>query len=207
MQDVATGLGAVVLCGGRSARMGVDKANLEFRGRTLLQTVLSRLAPVIDPCNTVVVAAAEQVLPTLPQGVLVVRDERPNAGPLAALATGLAALPSQVNFAVVVACDTPFLSAPLLKALVERAEDFEAVVPIVEGRWQPLMAAYQRELQGVIGELLAAGNTSLHALLERAKTKTVHESLLREFDPQLLSFRGCNTSAEYRLLVTRADNS
>jgi molybdenum cofactor guanylyltransferase len=182
--------------------MGADKANLEFHGQTLLQAVLSRLTPVIDPCDTVIVAAANQVLPTLPNGVTVVRDKTPHAGPLAALATGISALPAHAKFATVVGCDMPFVSSPLLKALVDQAEDFDAVVPAVDGRLQPLMAVYRRDLHELIAELLAAGKTSLHALLERARTKTVREDSLREFDPELLSFRGCNTPEDYEALCT-----
>jgi molybdopterin-guanine dinucleotide biosynthesis protein A len=182
--------------------MGADKANLEFQGRTLLQAVLSQLAPVINPHHTVIVAAADQVLPPLPDGVLVVRDEAPHAGPLAALAVGLDALPPQIKFAAVMGCDTPLISAKLLKALADHAEDFEAVVPLVEGRLQPLLAVYRRDLGGVIAELLAAGKTSLHSLHERVRTKAVDEEALREFDRELLSFRGCNTPEEYAALCT-----
>jgi molybdopterin-guanine dinucleotide biosynthesis protein A len=119
---------------------------------------------------------------------------------LAALGIGLKALPENVKFAAEVGCDLPLISATLLRALADHAEDFDAVVPVVEGRLQPLMAVYQRDLHGVIGELLAEGVTSLHALLERVRTHVVEESALREFDPELLSFRGCNTPAEYEVL-------
>lgn len=198
---MATGLGAVVLCGGRSARMGADKANLKFRGQTLLQSVLTQLAPVIDPHHTVIVAAADQVLPTLPDGVIVGRDEAPFAGPLAALGIGLSALPSQVKLAAAVGCDTPLISAALLRALAEQAENCEAVVPEVAGRLQPLIAVYRRELHEVIAELLATGESSLHALFKRARTRIVCEDWLRQFDPELLSFRGCNTPEEYAALL------
>ncbi len=195
-------LGALVLCGGRSKRMGVDKANLDFHGEALLRVTLSRLAAVVDPDDIVVVAAVDQELPSLPSGVRVVRDETPYAGPLAALAIGLRALPRHVKLAAAVGCDTPLLSAPLLKTLAHRLENFDVVLPLIDGQVQPLVAVYRRDLEGMIGELLAAGKSSLQALIIRSRSRVVLKDTLREFDPELLSFRGCNTPEEYAALCT-----
>ncbi len=71
--------GGIVLCGGKSTRMGVAKATLPFGPETMLQRVVRLLGTVVSPI--VVVAAREQELPALPAEVIVTRDEREAPGP------------------------------------------------------------------------------------------------------------------------------
>src|SRR5580692_4870637 len=99
--------GGIVLCGGKSTRMGVPKATLPFGPETMLQRVVRLLATVVSPI--VAVAAREQVLPALPDGVIVTRDEREAKGPLEGLRAGLSALPKSVDIAYVTSCDVPLL--------------------------------------------------------------------------------------------------
>ena len=89
--------GGIVLCGGRSSRMGTSKALLPFGPETMLQRVVRLLGTVVAPI--VAVAATDQVLPALPAGVIVTRDEREGRGPLEALRAGLKALPPDVEAA------------------------------------------------------------------------------------------------------------
>ena len=83
--------GGIVLCGGKSTRMGVSKATLPFGPETMLQRVVRLLGTVVSP--VVVVAAREQSLPELPDDITVARDEREQRGPLEGLRAGLTALP------------------------------------------------------------------------------------------------------------------
>src|SRR5205085_12330412 len=97
----------IVLCGGRSSRMGRPKAWLPFGTELLLQRVVRVLRDVVEP--VVVVAAPDQEVPPLPVGVFRARDDREYLGPLNGLATGLAALHGQVAAAYLSSCDVPFL--------------------------------------------------------------------------------------------------
>jgi molybdopterin-guanine dinucleotide biosynthesis protein A len=83
--------GGIVLCGGKSTRMGVAKATLPFGPETMLQRVVRLLGTTVSPIAAV--AARDQVLPALPHDVIVARDEREAKGPLEGLRAGLAALP------------------------------------------------------------------------------------------------------------------
>src|SRR4051812_32950647 len=100
-------VGGIVLCGGRSTRMGVPKATLPFGPETMLQRVVGLLGGVVSPI--VVVAARDQSLPQLPEGVLMTQDEREQRGPLEGLRAGLKALPESVDAAYVTSCDVPLL--------------------------------------------------------------------------------------------------
>src|ERR1700724_95875 len=98
-----TSVGGIVLCGGQSKRMGRPKAWLPFAGEIMLPRVVRMLGAVV--CPIVVVAAQEQDLPPLPDGVRIVRDEEKGRGPLAGLAAGLAALAGEVEAAYASSCD------------------------------------------------------------------------------------------------------
>ena len=97
--------GGIVLCGGKSTRMGRSKALLPFGPETMLQRVVRLLGSVVQPI--VAVAAVDQALPTLPASVIVTRDERGGRGPLEGLRAGLKALPPEVEGAYVTSCDVP----------------------------------------------------------------------------------------------------
>src|SRR6187455_1701553 len=83
---------AIILCGGKSSRMGRDKASLPFGPELMLQRVTRLVMEVVEPAHIVVVAAPDQVLPDSPAGVQVARDELAYLGPLQGIATGLRAI-------------------------------------------------------------------------------------------------------------------
>jgi molybdenum cofactor guanylyltransferase len=181
--------GALVLVGGRSTRMGRDKATLPFRGHTLLEHVLERLAPCVG--ERLVVARAGQALPPLPDGVGRVDDRVQDAGPLAGLAAGLAAADSEVLY--VTACDAPGLVPAFVALLFERLGSADVAVAEARGRLHPLAAVYRRSVLPEVEALLASGLRRMHELLERRPTVRVGEADLRKVDPALASLQNLNT--------------
>ena len=114
-------VGGVVLCGGRSSRMGRPKAWLPFGDELMLPRVVRILRGVVDP--VVVVAAPGQDVPPLPPEVEIVRDEVEHRGPLGGLAAGLAALDGRADAAYLSACDVPFLRPEFIRRVVEVLEE------------------------------------------------------------------------------------
>lgn len=155
----------VVLAGGRSSRMGVEKAGIEWEGSTLLARAVGTLASVCG--EVVVVGSPGQELPALTGRVRVVEDGHPGRGPLEGLVAGLRAVgPGAVAF--VCAADMPFLDAGFaVRVLAALPPGADAAVPRVGGRPQPLAAAYRTGAVEAIEELLASGGRSLGALLDR----------------------------------------
>ena len=96
--------GGIVLCGGRSTRMGLDKATLPFGPERMLQRVVRLLGEAVDVI--VVVAAPGQELPPLPGSVRLARDQRESRGPLEGLFAGLGALPPGIEAAYATSCAT-----------------------------------------------------------------------------------------------------
>lgn len=183
-------IGAVVLCGGRSSRMGRDKASLRFGSETLLERML-RLVAEVTP-RIVVAAAPGQVVPA---GPVVCQDVSAESGPVPALLDAAGHL--DTDLVCVVACDMPLLQPSLLSALVDWSAGWDAAVPVV-GRRVPTCAVYARgALLAARAQLGDARNKSLLAVLELMRVRDVGEELLRSVDPTLASFTPCNTPEEY----------
>ena len=187
---------ALILAGGESRRMGQDKASLVLDGQTLLQSVAATLQPLFAE---VVISVRQPRSDTdLPQ----VSDDVAHAGPLAGMAAGLERSTSPWIFAV--ACDMPFITAPLIEYLARQRADWQAVVPVVHGYPQPLAAFYAKSsLDRVHALLRGSGKHSLRALLEGLQVRYVNEAEMLEADPQLHSFFDLDTPQDVARAIIR----
>lgn len=204
----------VVLAGGRSTRMGRDKAALQWHGTSLLRRVTGLVGRAVGG-EVVVVRAPGQALPPLPPTVEVVDDPAEGLGPLQGLAVGLAAAAAHGRrAAVVTATDVPLLH-PALLCLLLRALGAEgegspaAVVPHVGGRRQPLAAAYRSAVATQAEALLAIGERRLTALLDSVAVRVLDEAdLLADpavaaVDPLLEGFANVNRPEDLAALLAR----
>jgi molybdopterin-guanine dinucleotide biosynthesis protein A len=163
--------GGVVLAGGRSSRMGAAKAGLEWHGSTLVRRVAGILGRTVDG-PVIVVRAAGQPLPSLPAGVEVVDDGRPDRGPLEGLAAGLAGLAGRAEAAFVTATDAPLLHPAFVAAVLGGlGPGDEICVPVVGGVAHPLAAAYRTGVAAAVADLLAADRLRVGLLLERCRVR------------------------------------
>ena len=187
--------GGIVLCGGRSTRMGHSKALLAFGAETMLQRVVRLLGTVVSP--TVVVAAPQQSLPQLPASVTVTRDEREDRGPLEGLRAGLKALPDTVEVAYVTSCDVPLLVPGFVQEMIELLGDQDVAVVEIDGFPHPLSAVYRRSVLPHVESLLAADRLRPVFLFEVVRTHRVQPADLSAVDPQLLTLRNLNNREDY----------
>jgi molybdopterin-guanine dinucleotide biosynthesis protein A len=185
----------IVLCGGRSTRMGSSKALLPFGTETMLQRVIRLLTTVASPL--VVVAAPEQPLPELPTSVTVTRDEREGRGPLEGLRAGLKALPGDAEIAYVTSCDVPLLVPAFVDRMVELLGDHDIAVVEIDGFPHPLSAVYRRRTLPHVEALLAADRLRPVFLFDAVRTRRVQPEELASVDPQLLTLRNLNTRQDY----------
>lgn len=202
---MSTRAAAIVLAGGGSTRMGTDKATLEWHGSTLLRRALGiALRAVGGP--VIVVRAAGQPLPLLPDGVELAQDARPDRGPLEGLAAGLDTLGDRAEVAYLTAVDTPFLHPAVVRRVLDLlGPDDDVALPHAHGFAQPLAAAYRAATVGPpLAELLRAdGPLGTRELLRRCRVGRIAEAdLLADpdvaaHDPELLSLRNLNEPGEY----------
>jgi molybdopterin-guanine dinucleotide biosynthesis protein A len=185
---------AIILAGGRSTRLGRDKASEPLLGRPLLQWVLDRVQPLI--AEIVIVTAEGRQLPPVKAvaDLAVVKDTFPDSGPLGGIYTGLEA--ARANWALAVACDMPLLQTPLLAELLRLALENEAVVPLQDGLPQPLCAAYSKACLPAVRHQLVAGEFKLTSLLDKVATHYVASDVWSKLDPEGLSFLNINTDAD-----------
>jgi len=144
---------AFVLAGGRSSRMGSDKALLPFRGRTLVEHVMAQVDSVIS--NVTLVGGNRRYVNL---GYPVIKDSFLGCGPLAGVHAALDSTVCEWN--LILACDMPEITPEFLNQLMERAESgcADAVIPVPPGGVpEPLCAAYQRRCVGVIANALRNG--------------------------------------------------
>jgi molybdopterin-guanine dinucleotide biosynthesis protein A len=190
-------LGALVLCGGESRRMGRPKALLPFGSELLLERVVRLAGKAARP--VIVVAAPGQELPPLAAEVLVVRDSIFGRGPLQGLAAGLAAFPDCVELAYASATDVPFLEPAWITRLATFIEDNDLVISKIGGYFHPLAALYRkRAVLPAIEELLRTDRPGPVFLVERVKTRVVDESEMRAVDSDLQTLRNLNHPEDYR---------
>jgi molybdopterin-guanine dinucleotide biosynthesis protein A len=188
--------GAIILCGGKSSRMGRDKATLPFGPELMLQRVVRLLGETAAGDDLVVVAAPNQLLPAVPRDVLVVRDTREFRGPLEGLASGLRALVDRVDAVYATACDVPLLVPAFVDHMFQVLEDFDIAVPF-DGHHHPLAAVYRTTVLPQIQELLDADRLRPRFLFDEVRTREIPVDDLRAVDPQLSTLENLNYEENY----------
>lgn len=190
-REPGEGVSGVVLAGGQSRRLGRDKAVEIVGGQPIIRRVLERVAGLTS--ENIVVAADQSRGDALPllDNTRVVPDVYPGMGSLGGIFSGLAA--ARNEWAVVAACDMPFLNPDLLGYLLSLREGADVVAPVVEGRPEPTHALYSRECLPFIEERLSAGELKITGFYGGVKVRYVEEEEIRHFDPELLSFFNVNS--------------
>lgn len=176
---------------------GLDKALIDFAGRPLVARVFDALRPLTD--DLLVVSNNRGALESL--GVRVVADWDPPCGPLGGIAAGLRA--ARYDLALVAACDMPFLDGTFLLTLAGRAEaeGADAVVPLLDGQYEPLHAVYRKSCLPAVERCLAAGDYRAFAFYDAVRLVTVPESDWRLLDPDGLSLANVNTPDDLERLL------
>jgi len=168
MPAAAPCLSAFILAGGKSTRMGTDKAFVVLRGSKLVEravalgrAVTSTVSIVGDPAKFACFAP-------------VIEDIFPGCGPLGGIHAALGA--SQTDLNLILAVDVPFVSAALLHYLVGRAVESPAAlvtVPRMGRAWQPLCAIYRRKFRDLAEQSVRAGRYRIDALFDRKRTQVI----------------------------------
>jgi molybdopterin-guanine dinucleotide biosynthesis protein A len=188
-------IAGVVLCGGKSSRMGRPKLSLPFGTETMLARVVRIVSEVVSP--VVVIAATGQELPELPAGTLVAVDDIPDQGPLGGLAAGLALLRGRAEAVYLSACDVPLLKPQFVQALIEALGRHELAVPWDGEYFHPLAAAYRLTVESRVNRLIAESRLSIHRLAQECDARRVAVQELRAVDAELVSLRNVNSPDQY----------
>ena len=186
----------IILIGGRSSRMGSDKALLPLEGSTLLQYCVTTIAKVVD--EIVVVNAPNRAIPEILSDVPFVfgHVRLINEGPLIGIAAGLEL--TRASIAVVTAVDMPLIRSELLELLIKRVDNnHKWVVPIADGRPQPLCSALLTSSLSTINTKILEGVRAPMALSGDLNAYMLEEDEWKEAAPNGQSFKNINTPKEF----------
>lgn len=196
--------GAIILCGGKSSRMGRDKATLPFGPEQMLQRVVRLLGEVVDLGKIVVVAAPGQALPELPVGVSVAHDSRQERGPLEGLAAGLRSLSGRADAVYATSCDVPLLVPSFVERMFDLLGEYDIAVPRDGQHHHPLAAVYRLTVLAHVQKLLDADRLRPRFLFDEVNTREVPVEELRSVDPQLSTLENLNHPEDYRSALAAA---
>jgi molybdopterin-guanine dinucleotide biosynthesis protein A len=190
------GITTVVMAGGKSSRMGTDKAFVPLLGKPLIEHVLERIGGIGQ--EEIIITNQPEDYEHLNRPMF--QDIIPKSGPLGGLHTAL--VHANYPYILVTACDMPWLNRSLLEYMVSLRHRAQAIVP----RWhdfpEPLHAVYSKSCLVPIEEQLTSGSFKMISFYEDIEVHFLDEDEIARFDPQGRSFSNINTPDD----LARADN-
>ncbi|MGQ0670025.1 MAG: molybdenum cofactor guanylyltransferase [Actinomycetota bacterium] len=177
----------VIQAGGKSTRMGVDKAFVRVSDRPLIEDILEQTRGL--GAETIIVTNQPDDYRYL--GLPLVGDLLPDKGALGGLYTAIHA--AAYPYALVIACDMPFVNRRLLDYMLALAPDFDAVVPRLNGEVEPFRAVYSKACLGPIRAALDAGKMRVISFFPDVRLRFLDEPEIERFDPEHLTFFNVNT--------------
>ena len=186
-------ISVVILCGGKSTRMGQDKAELCLNGKTFL----SRLEENLEQADEILLSVQEKT--DHPESKRKhVPDQFQGCGPLAGVHAAMEYCKNAVLF--VVSCDSPFVDFEIAKKLLPYlTEHVDAVIPVDQsGKKHVLCALYRREIRSLIGKHLKAGDFKVQHVLDEIRVCYVAVERLTDEDYKFLNI---NTPQEYMRMI------
>ena len=189
----------VILAGGKSRRMGANKALMQLGEDSLIGHIIRRMRLVTDELLLITNSPTEYAHLDLPMYA----DIIPNTGALGGIYTGLTS--ASHDAVICVACDSPFLEPKLLTYLVSVLGEYDAVMPYTSNHndtqiiLQTLCGVYSKRCLPIIASMLQASELRVHALQEWARVQSVSPEVWQKLDPEGMSFFNINTPADFDL--------
>lgn len=186
----------IVLCGGRSRRMGKDKGSMLLDEKPMVFHVLNTIKDIADEIVLVLrdekqIEKYKKILKNGNISLKIVIDKIKDQGPLVGILTGLSAINSE--YAQILPCDSPFISKNFVLKMFDLIEsgDFDAVVPIWDdGNVEPLHSIYKKKVSDDIETLINEETMDVNSLIFKLNVKFVD---VEELDKSTSSFRNLNT--------------
>ena len=180
-----------ILAGGKSTRMGTDKTLLRIDQQTLLERSVEKMQSIFAEVIIVGYDPAKHRIP----GVRTLPDDAIGCGPLGGIQTALRH--AVFDTVLIAACDLPFWDAKLASYLIESCDQHDGAVPIVNGYFEPLLAAYRRTCLTAIQDRLDCGVFKFTGFFQDVRIRGITATELEKVcDPQW-AFRNLNTMADF----------
>ena len=184
-------MNAVILVGGKSCRMGTNKAFLELKGKTFIELQIELLREMFDEISISANTPSEYEYLNLP----IFKDIYPGKGPLGGIYTSLINSSSLHTF--MLACDMPFVGPELIKHLKDLTKEYDVVIPKSENGLEPLHAFYSKNCIEPIKRELDENNLRIRSFFPQVNVKIVELDSLASSDHFKNSIKNLNTMADY----------
>ena len=179
----------MILAGGQSSRLGRDKAFEKIGSSTSIERVIESAISVSE--TVFIVANDTEKYDHLAKGeIRVLKDRIPMQGPLGGILTGLEASDDMLNLAL--SCDSPFLSADLLRFLVSCSKGYDVTLVRVGDRLHPLPGIYSKDCIGPISESIRSGQRKIVSFFEDVNVNIIDSGKIKNMDRDLYSFFNIN---------------
>lgn len=157
--------------------------------------MIERVIDALEPVTTTVAIIANDAR-YLKLGLPVYYDQAPGIGPIEAIRTAIDS--SSTEFSILVACDLPFVTSPLLSHLLGRAAGCDVVVPLdPEGREEPLCAVYRRSARPAVADLIRSGRLKISNLFGLVRTLVIPFHEIEHLAGSRHFFHNVNTVEDY----------
>ena len=196
-------LGGIILCGGRSSRLGINKSELKLGGRTFLEILHEVVGEATD--RVVLVGHVDLARHSFSGPQEILADEVADRGPLEGIRVGLQALAEDCHAAFVTSCDVPLLRPAVIRWLAESLGTHEAAIPTDDQRVYGLTAVYRTDTHARMAQRIAANQLRVSDLAEALDTHRLPLKQLRAIDPDLDSLTNINSADDYQALLDRAN--
>ncbi|MBM4350135.1 MAG: molybdenum cofactor guanylyltransferase [Deltaproteobacteria bacterium] len=191
------GVTGIILSGGKSARMGRDKAFIEIDGIPIIQRIYNIFEKIFN--EIIIVTNQKESYESFKAKI--VSDLIVNHGALGGLYTGLFFASNPYSFCV--ACDMPFLKESMIQYLIKQADGFDAIVPRTDDGLQPLHAIYSKSCIPPIKKLIDMGKYKIIDFYPLVRIKIIEEPEFINLDRTKESFININTTEDLSLLNKR----
>lgn len=192
MSNYSNYLSVLILAGGKSSRMGEDKALIEVENKPLLQRVC-QVAIQVSTEVYILTPWQDRYQSIVPSHCQFILESQPNQGPLVALAEGISMI--NTEWVLLLGCDLPFLDPVILQQWINPLDQIPlstlAVVPYRDSRWEPLCGFYRRQSQDNLQSFIQQGGRSFQQWLPQIEVRPIEIN-----PPQDLMLLNCNTPME-----------
>ena len=183
---------AILLAGGKSSRLGTDKAKVKLDGESvMIQAIAEKLSGLSED---IVVSTNGRRYEDITIPVRWAIDVRPGAGSLMGLYSGL--LAAKHDYAIAVACDMPFINVELLKYMMSLPRNYDALLPRIGEQTEQLHSIYSKNCLPKMEKYLNSGHLKITSFMDEIDVKYVDEDIINKYDPRHLSFFNVNTAQQ-----------
>ncbi|MBI4685381.1 MAG: molybdenum cofactor guanylyltransferase [Nitrospirae bacterium] len=199
LQQIKMTMTGTILAGGENRRIPLLKGQIEINGKRIIETNINLLLRFFDK----VIISTNTPERYFYCGMPMIGDLLEQRGPLTGIYSVLTS--TQDDSILVVACDMPFIRPEIVSLLITKYAsgqgDWDAVIPQFEGRSQPLIGIYSKNVTGIIEDRIKKDQGSIRDMLTELRVLYVKEEEVSAVDPEGRSFVNINTMKDYKKAV------